>query len=149
MSMQDILSRNRIILSHFDTYSAALVFARWDKTLLMPMALPESAAPMAAPAAFDSAQSGEAARVAAIDAYGLNAEEVIREDDFDAWMQTDNGPVRIHLLRFNTTDAPLNVIEPHGGVYKSISELRGSPMIELNLLRQVFNLIVGGSKARS
>ena len=28
--------------------------------------------------------------------------------------------------------------------FKSISELRGSAMIELNLLRQVFNLVVGG-----
>lgn len=149
MEPQDILPLNRVILSHFDSYSAALVFARWDKTMLLPESLPESAVPMQAPAEVGPLQAADAVMHAAIGRYGLNPGEVMREDDFDAWMQTSVGPVRIHLLRFTSPDAPAKAIEPHGGVFKSISELRGSAMIELTLLRQVFNLLVGGSGNRS
>lgn len=144
--LQDILSTNRVILAHFDSYSAALVFARWGKTLLAPESLPESAAPMAAPAEVGPAHAADEVTHAAVSRYGLNAAELTRMDDFDAWMQTDLGPVRIHVLRFNTFEAPAAAIEPHGGVFKPISELRGSAMIELNLLRQVFNLIMGGGR---
>jgi heme-degrading monooxygenase HmoA len=63
--------------------------------------------------------------------------------EFNHWAQTDAGPVRIHLLRFTTLDAPKEAIEALGGVFKPMSQLRGSAMSELLLLREVFNLIVG------
>ncbi|TXT35057.1 MAG: hypothetical protein FD135_5126, partial [Comamonadaceae bacterium] len=43
MTTQDIFACNRVILTHFDSYSAALLFPRWEKSLLWPAALPESA----------------------------------------------------------------------------------------------------------
>ena len=76
--------------------------------------------------------------------YRLDPTQLRLDDDFQAWMSGDRGPIRIHLARFTTFDAPRQAIEPHGGVFKPISEMRGLPMIELNLLRQVFNLIMGG-----
>jgi hypothetical protein len=148
MEPHALLSRNRIILSHFDSYSAALVFARFGKTLLLPEALPESAAPMQAPADTTVDYASDAVMHAAIDRYGLKESELAYMDDFSAWMQTDSGPVRIHVLRFTTFEAPAQAVESHGGVFKSISELRGSAMIELTLLRQVFNLVVGGSSSQ-
>lgn len=51
--------------------------------------------------------------------------------------------LRIHLLRFTTFEAPNAAIEALGGVFKPISELRGSAMSELVLLREMFNRIVG------
>ena len=49
-NVHDILTHNRVILTHFDSYSVALLFPRWDSnTLLWPRALPESAFPMPAP----------------------------------------------------------------------------------------------------
>jgi hypothetical protein len=146
MQPPTLLSRNRVILSHFDSYSAQLMFARWGKTLLLPEPLPESAVPMQAPAAVDSIYAGDAVMQAAIEQYGLNAAELMRMNDFDAWLQTDTGPIRVHVLRFNTFEPPAEALAPHDGVFKSISELRGSAMIELTLLRQVFNLVVGGSR---
>ena len=91
-------------------------------------------------------QNLPALRQAACERFGLNADEVVRLDDFDAWMQTEDGPVRVHALRFDTFDAPGEAIVPHGGTFRHLTQLRGSPMIELNLLRQVFNLMVGGSR---
>ena len=65
------------------------------------------------------------------------------------WAHTEDGPVRIHLLRFTTPDAPKPAIEALGGVFKPMSMLRGSAMSELLLLREVFNLIVGGGGGRA
>ena len=146
MDAYDWLARNRVVLCHFDTYSAALLFARWDGTLLAPAALPASAAPMAAPDAAGVGHDGVAVMQAACERYGLNADELVRLDDFDAWMQTDDGPLRVHVLRFDTFEAPGEAIAPHGGRFQHLTQLRGSPMIELDLLRQVFNLMVGGSR---
>ena len=148
MTTQDLLACNRVILTHFDSYSVALLFPRWDKTLLWPQALPESAAPTPAPTNIGPEYSGDAVRLAVIEHCGLNADELVHVDEFNHWAQTESGPVRIHLLRFTTPDAPKSAIEALGGVFKAISELRGSAMSELLLLREVFNLIVGGGGGR-
>jgi len=146
MTTQNILTHNRVILTHFDSYSVALLFPRWDKTLLWPQALPESASPMVAPSEIGAEHSAEAVKLAVVEHCGFNADELVSVDEFDHWAQTPTGAVRIHLLRFTTPDAPKAAIAALGGTFKAISELRGSAMSELLLLREVFNLIVGGGK---
>lgn len=143
MNDTNILEHNRVILCHFDTYSTALVFARYGASVLAPVPLPESAS--VAPALDASAQHMPGAVLDALVArYNLNASQLKLDDGFQAWMSSDSGPVRIHLVRFTTLDAPREAIEPLGGLFKPISEMRGMPMIELNLMRQVFNLTLGG-----
>ena len=143
MTTQDILTHNRVILTHFDSYSVALVFPRWDQTLLWPQALPPAASPMPAPAETGPQWSAVAVKQAVVERCGFSADELVHVDAFNHWAQTPDGPVRIHLLRFTTPDAPKAAMEALGGVFKSMSELRGSAMSELLLLREVFNLIVG------
>lgn len=139
-----MFDHNRVILCHFDSYSAALVFARYDASILAPVALPDSAVPMGAPA--DIAEQYDPDMV--LDELelqlGLDPEKLALDERFQAWMSTDSGPIRVHLVRFTTLDAPHQTIEPFGGVFKPISEMRKMPMIELNLMRQVFNQILGG-----
>lgn len=144
-----IFTRNRVILAHFDSYSTALVFARWpNRSLLAPAPLPDDAVAMEPPETEDPAHDATAVTAAAVARYGLNAAELIHMDDYRQWMQTDAGPIRIHLLRFTTFEAPKALLEPHEATFKPISELRGSAMTELVLLREVFNLIVtGGGRA--
>lgn len=149
MNAQDILARNRVILAHFDSYSTALVFARWGQTMLWPQALPDSAQPMAAPPEVEPVHAGEVVKQVLIERTGLNPDELLHIDAFRQWAQADDGPVRIHLLRFDTFEAPKAAIEAQGGVFKAISELRGSKMSELVLLREVFNLIIGAGGGRA
>ena len=145
MTTQDIFAHNRVILTHFDSYSTALLFPRWqNNTLLWPQALPESASPMPAPALIDPIHASEAIKHAVVERCKLNADELESVGEFNHWAQTPDGPVRIHLLRFTTLDAPKAAIEALGGDFKPMSLLRGSAMSELLLLREVFNLIVGG-----
>jgi hypothetical protein len=143
-----VLGANRVILSHFDSYSAALVFARFGRTLLLPEALPPSAVAAPAPQAVPPEQDGDAVLQAVIDHYRLNAAEVVRMQGFDAWMNAEGGVLRVHLLRFTTFLAPSEAITDHGGSFAPISSLRGSSRLELELVRQGFNLILGGDAAR-
>ena len=149
MSDADLFTRNRVILCHFDSYSTALLFARFGNTLLAPDALPEGAAITTVPAAGADGYAGNRVVQAMIARYSLKPADVLRDSVYDAWLQAERGPpIRVHLLRFQTFLAPAEVIEPHGGVFFPISALRGASRVELALIRGVFNLIVGGDQSR-
>lgn len=139
-----LLQHHRVILCHFDSYSTALVFACWpDRSLLWPGPLPEGAQPGgSAPHAAEAVIAQTVARL------GLSADEIVYEPEFDASFATPADPLRVHLLRFTTFEAPAALLAPHGAVFKPLSALRGHAPAELLLLRQVFNLIIGGESGR-
>lgn len=138
---------HRAILCHFDSYSTALVFALWpDRSLLWPGPLPEGtpATPVSLPT---SPGAGDAVRAAAIATLGLNGDDVLLMPEFDLCLQQPDGtPLQVHLLRFTTFEAPAAAIAPAGGVFKPLPALRGCAPAELLLLREVFNLIIGGGR---
>ena len=144
MSKTELLSRNRVILCHFDDYSHALLFPKWAQGMLWPQALPEGADPMAAPAADIAGHEAAAIKQAVVQDTGLNPDELETVEDYQAWFQTPGGPLRVHLLRFNTPDVPKVAISALGGTFKALSELRGGVMAELLLLREAFRLVGGG-----
>jgi hypothetical protein len=143
MNTANILERNRVILCHFDSYSAALNFARYGDSVLAPTPLPQTASDLPAPDEAGEQYTPAAVLDALVAKHGLNPAELKIDDDFEAWLADDIGPIRVHLVRFTTFEAPHEAIEPLGGVFKPISQMRGMPPLELNLMRQVFNLIIG------
>lgn len=145
MASPDLLVRNRVILMHFDTYSAALSFVRWDDTVLWPDALPDWSATPAPADAASATYDGEAVWQALVDRYSFKPGDLARVGAFDHWAQTESGPVRIHLLRFTPFEAPKALLEACDGSFRQLPELRNADKQELSLLREVFNLYVGGS----
>jgi len=144
MNTPNILERNRVILCHFDSYSTALVFACFGASILAPTPLPENASAMPPPSEASEQHSPAAVLDAVAAQQQLNPTQLKLDDGFQAWISSDDGPIRIHLARFTTLDAPHDALQPSSGVFKPISGMRGMPMIELNLMRQVFDLIMGG-----
>ena len=144
MNDDNILHSNHVILCHFDSYSTALVFARYGNSVLAPAPLPEAASIMPDSGDVTERHAPGAVLDALAAQYVLDLAPLRLDDSFQAWISSECGPIRIHLARYTTLDAPHPAIEALGAVFKPISELRGVPMIELNLLRQVFNLIMGG-----
>lgn len=141
----DRLRHNRVILCHFDTYSAALLFARYGASVLAPSPLPDGASAMPAVAAPGPEYDCAAVLDALGSDFGLDAGQLSPVDGFDEWVMSESAPIRVHLARFTTFEAPRAALEPHGGVFKPISEMRGTPVLELNMLRRAFNLMMGGS----
>jgi hypothetical protein len=144
MNAPTLLDRNRVILCHFDSYSAALLFARYGDSILAPTPLPVAASAIPAPDDIGTQHEPGAVLEAMAAQHGLDPKQLKMDEDFQAWMSSDSGPIRIHLVRFTGLDAPHEAIEPLGGVFRPISQMRGMPMTELNLMRQVFDLIMGG-----
>ncbi len=144
MTQAELLSRNRVILCHFDDYSHALLFPKWEHGMLWPQALPEGAQAMPVPDDTPAGHEADAVKQALVEATGLNPDELVHTPDFPGWFQTPDGPLRVHLLRFTTPDAPKPVIDALGGQFKPLSELRGGVMAELLLLREAFTLVGGG-----
>jgi hypothetical protein len=140
-------SRSCAILCHFDSYSAALLFAHWDTgSLLWPCALPEGTVPCHGPVDASPAPVDALALAQQVtERLGMLPDELVPMPDFEQWMQTPEGPVKVHLLRFATFEAPKLALQSQGGVFKHITQLRGGQPLELGLVREVFNLIVGGS----
>lgn len=143
MNDHNIFDRNRAILCHFDSYSTALVFARYGSSVLAPAPLPEGASAMPAPDEPGEHHAPDAVLDAMVAQYGLNPAQLSLNDSYQEWISSDSGPIRIHLVRFTTIDAPHEAIEPFG-VFKPISGMHGMPVNELNLMRQIFNLIMSG-----
>ena len=138
---------HRAILCHFDGYSAALLFARWaDGSLLWPGPLPAdavSAEDIGVP------NDGEALRRRVVAQLGVNDADLVCVPEFDeGFRHADGTEGRVYLLKFTTFDAPAAAIEPAGGAFKHLPALRGCDRAELALLREVFNLLVGGSARR-
>ena len=142
MPASGLLERNRLIFCHFDSYSTALRFARINDSVMLPGPLPENASMDAAPT--DIGDTPTDVLHAVLEKLNINFSQIELDDSFEAWLSTDTGPIRIHVARFTTLEAPYEAIASNGGDFKSISELRRLPMTELTLLRQVFDLVMGG-----
>lgn len=138
----------RAILCHFDDYSTALFFARWpDRSLLWPAPVPDAEVrPGAAPP--QPGADAESLRQAAIRQLKLNEAEVEHIAGYEQHLLQGGQPIAVHLYRFRTFEAPTPAIEPAGGSFRQLPELRGSAPAELALLREVFNLFVGGGGRR-
>lgn len=145
MNPTDPLTHNRVILCHFDDYSHALLFPRWEHGMLWPHPLPEGAEPVPAPAVVPDGHAAAAAMASLVAATGLNPDELRAVGDFQAWYQSPGGELlRVHLLQFTTPDAPKPAIEALGARFMALSQLRGTDMKELLLLRQAFGLFGHG-----
>lgn len=135
----------RVIACHFDNYSTALLFVRWPHGgLLAPAALPASASVLAEPDQPLRQPLTAAQGVEIVKTLNVPADTLQYQHDFTAWVATDDGPLRIHLCRYMTPDAPKSEIALFGGEFRHMSALRSADRQELLLLRQVFDWFMRG-----
>ena len=125
MNAPTLLDRNRVILCHFDSYSTALLFARYGDSVLSPAPLPASASAIPAPNDASEQYNPGAVLGAMVAQHGLDPAQLKLDDGFQAWVSSDSGAIRIHLARFTTFEAPRQAIEPLGGLFKPIAKCGG------------------------
>lgn len=101
MSSANIFDHNRVILCHFDSYSAASVFARYGMSVLAPAPLPEEACAMSAPAEISEQHAPDAVMAALAAQYGYTPTALTHTDGFQEWMDSAAGPIRIPKRRGN------------------------------------------------
>ncbi|MEJ2059341.1 MAG: hypothetical protein P8Y64_02480 [Gammaproteobacteria bacterium] len=63
--------------------------------------------------------------------------------EFRAWLDTPDGPLPVHLVRFTGIDPPFAEAERIGAGFITLTEARTLPPVELQLLQQAYRVILG------
>jgi hypothetical protein len=80
---------------------------------------------------------------AAEDRLGLPAGSLVHEPEFQATVDTLDGPVALHLASFTTIDPPFDEAAAMGGRFIAITEAIGAMPVEMDLLRHAYEVLLG------
>ena len=136
----------RLIFAHTQSTSGRLRFVRFTHGMLGFTPFPPDASVSPAD------QSPSPAVVTLPSVYLADAEKRLGlpsgslkiEPEFRQCVETGGARVDVHLARFTTTDPPFAAITAAGARFIAITETRGCPQVELDLLRKVYEVILGG-----
>jgi hypothetical protein len=74
---------------------------------------------------------------------GLPGGSLQLEPEFSATLDTPQGEVPVLLAGFTTLDPPFVAADTLGGRFVALTELRGLPAVELDLVRRAYTVILG------
>lgn len=134
----------RLILYHKQATSARTRFLRFADTLLAFTALP----PLSAVRDKEAPQSSVVAHPAPVlrqaeQRLALAHGDLRATADYYAEVDTPHGTVPVLLAEFTAIDPPFGAAEAIGGRFVAITEARGLPAVELELLRRAYTVILG------
>jgi hypothetical protein len=131
----------RLILFHKQKSSARTRFLRFADTVLAFAPLPASAT---LNAESGSVRLHPAAHLrAAEERLSLPAGSLESVSDFSADVATTDGIVPVLLAGFTSIDPPFAAAEAIGARFAPITEARGLPAVELELLRRAYEVLIG------
>ena len=118
--------------------------------MLWPQALPEGRdTPAPRPPEIGPEYAADAVRDAVVAGCGLIEDELTMVSDFNHWVQTDDAPgAHPSAALHHPGRPPRPSWTPQAPCSKPISELRGTAMSELLMLRAVFEMIIGAGGGR-
>lgn len=136
----------RLIFAHTQSISGRLRFVRFTHGMLgfEPFAAdahvcPEDDTPSPAVVTLPSIYLADAEK-----RLGLPSGSLKIEPEFRLCVETGGTRTEVHLARFTTTDPPFEAITGAGARFIAITETRGCPQVELDLLRKAYEVILGG-----
>jgi hypothetical protein len=74
---------------------------------------------------------------------GLASGSLALEPEFSASVDTPDGPIKVRLATFTSIDPPFELADNLGGRFIAITEARGCPPAEMELLRQAYTALMG------
>ena len=131
----------RLVLFHKQKTSARTRFLRFADTVLAFEPLPESAT---LAGATGSVRPHPAAHLrAAEERLALPSGSLEAVPDFSVDVDTPEGSMAVLLAGFTSIDPPFAAAESAGGRFIAITEARGLPPVELELLRRAYEVLIG------
>jgi hypothetical protein len=73
----------------------------------------------------------------------LPAGSLAHEPEFQATVDTPDGPIAMHLASFTTIDPPFAEAAALGGKFIAITEAAGGMPVEMDLLRRAYEALLG------
>lgn len=133
----------RLILFHKQRTSARTRFLMFPGSALAFEPLPAGARALAATEEPEVRLHPAAHLRAAEDRLQMPAGSLEAVSDFHAEVETPGGMVTVLLAAFNSVDPPFAVAEAQGARFAAITEARGLPAVELDLLRRAYEVLIG------
>lgn len=136
----------RLIFAHKQSTSARLRFVRFEHGVcgFAPFpadaaVCPEGDAPPAQVITLPSMYLADAEKRLGLPSGGLKI-----EPEFRLCVDTGGACVEVHLALFTATDPPFEAVGNAGARFIAITEARGLPQVELDLLRKAYEVVLGG-----
>jgi len=139
----DMPSDLRLILVHKQKTSGRLRFLRLPHGTVAFTPLPPLSALMEGSASPQVVHHPAAFIQAAENRLGLPAGSLMHEPEFQATVDTPDGPVAMHLASFTTIDPPFDEVAALGGKFIAITEAAGGIPVEMDLLRYAYEVLLG------
>lgn len=134
----------RLLLFHKQGTSARTRFLRFGGSLLAFAPLPAGAALRAEDAAPGNVSPPPAALLKTAETkLGLAGGSLQLVPEFSATLDTPHGELPVLLAGFTTIDPPFGAADSVGGRFVSLTELRGLPATEMDLVRRAYTVILG------
>jgi hypothetical protein len=135
------MTETRLIVYHKHPSSARTLFLNLKGTVCLFEGVPESSevtvpSPEMETAAAQSLITATEARL------GLASGSLEMEGEFVAEVDNEQEHISTYLARLTSLDAPLDAVAQADGSLISITEARGLPSAELNLLRLAYSFIM-------
>lgn len=74
---------------------------------------------------------------------GVSEDSLEHDIEFRAWLDTEEGPLPVHLVRFTDVDPPFAEAEQRGAKFITLTEARAMAPVELQLLQEAYRVILG------
>lgn len=136
----------RVILFHKQATSARTRFLRFDHGgVCGPQALPAGAEVMdERPSGEVLAQHPGAPVQQAARELGMAPDSLAALGEFREWVEVGRESLPVFLAGFTTIDPPFDQVAAKGAAFIDLTQARGLPQAELQLLRRAYEVLLGG-----
>lgn len=80
----------------------------------------------------------------ATDYFGLSSGDIEVVSEYHEFVDVPEGPIQVFLARFTAIDPPFLAAKKRGAEFIELPQARNLPQVELELLREVYTLVIGG-----
>lgn len=138
------MSGTRLLLFHKQGTSARTRFLRFGDSLLAFASLPAGAVLRAEDTAPGNVLPHPAALLKTAETkLGLAGGSLELVPEFSATVDTPQGELPVLLAGFTTLDPPFGAADSVGGRFVALTEMRGLPATEMDLVRRAYTVILG------
>lgn len=146
-ALDESLANLRVIMYHKAPTSARTCFLLQDEGVCLPERLPKLAQLVDA---YTPRHSGESKIVGhpspllrhVAEWLAIPPDQVELDEEFCEKVDVPDGPLTVYLARFASIDPPFDAAERVGGRFIALTEGRGLPPAELDLLRRAYTVIM-------
>jgi hypothetical protein len=146
VTLDENLANLRVIMYHKAPTSARTCFLLQDEGVCLPGRLPKLAQLID-----NGTRRGAAEKVVAhpspllrhvAEWLAIPQDQVVLDEEFCEKVDVAGGPLTVYLARFDSIDPPFDAAERVGGRFIALTEGRGLPPAELDLLRRAYSVIM-------